>query len=215
MSSAPLVIAGASDQAVVLLDILARLGVRERVVGIADASDDGGYRGRHLAGHEVMVTLSQLTPELFPGAVVLPAIGSAAIRAAIFEHAKGVGLSAGTVVDPTAVVSEGASVGAGVMVAPRAYVGPEARIGDGTIINTGAIIEHHVSVGEFCHVGPGAILTGHVSVGDRATVGAGACVRDQTRIGRDAVVGAGAAVVNDVPHGVMVLGVPARVVEGW
>jgi acetyltransferase-like isoleucine patch superfamily enzyme len=42
-------------------------------------------------------------------------------------------------------------------------------------------------------------------------VGAGAVIRQGIQIGDGAVVGAGAVVVKDVPPGVTVVGVPARV----
>jgi len=51
-------------------------------------------------------------------------------------------------------------------------------------------------------------------VGDRVRIGAGAIVLGPITIGDDAVIGAGAVVVKDVPPGVVVAGVPARVIEG-
>ena len=51
-------------------------------------------------------------------------------------------------------------------------------------------------------------------IGDRVRVGAGAIVIGPVTLGDDCVVGAGAVVVNDVPPGVVVGGVPARVLDG-
>lgn len=210
LRGAPLVIVGASDQAFVVLDILERLGAVDHVVGVVDALDEGTFRGAQVGRHQVEHTLADVGPDLFPQAIVIPAIGSAAVRASILEHAEAAGLEVGRLIDQACVLSPAAALGKGVVVGPLSFIGPDARVGAGTIVNTGAIIEHHVSIGDFCHVGPGATLTGHVSVGDRVTIGAGACVRDEVTIGNDAVVGLGAAVVADVPSGVTVVGVPAR-----
>jgi len=50
-----------------------------------------------------------------------------------------------------------------------------------------------------------------VRVGDLSWIGIGASVRQLVRIGGGVMVGAGAVVIADVPDGVTVAGVPARV----
>jgi len=61
------------------------------------------------------------------------------------------------------------------------------------------------------HVAPGATLAGLVQIGACAFIGTGAAVLPRCRVGADAIVGAGAVVVADVPPGVTVYGVPARI----
>lgn len=51
----------------------------------------------------------------------------------------------------------------------------------------------------------------HPTVRDRAIIGAGAQVLGPITVGADAKVGANAVVVNDVPPGALVIGVPARI----
>ncbi|WP_082230554.1 acyltransferase [Haloprofundus marisrubri] len=55
--------------------------------------------------------------------------------------------------------------------------------------------------------------TGEVVVGERAMIGAGAVVLPGVHIGADAQVAANSLVVEDVPPGVTVAGVPAEVVS--
>lgn len=52
-----------------------------------------------------------------------------------------------------------------------------------------------------------------ITVGENVWLGAGAKVMDGVRIGRDVVVGAGAVVMEDLPDGVVAVGVPARIVR--
>ena len=50
-------------------------------------------------------------------------------------------------------------------------------------------------------------------VGDNVLIGANAVVLEGVRIGQGAVVAAGAIVIEDVPEGAVVAGVPARVIK--
>jgi serine O-acetyltransferase len=50
---------------------------------------------------------------------------------------------------------------------------------------------------------------------DGVDIGSGTCVMGAVRIGRQAVVGANSVVLEDVPPGANVLGVPARTVPAW
>jgi acetyltransferase-like isoleucine patch superfamily enzyme len=52
-----------------------------------------------------------------------------------------------------------------------------------------------------------------IALGENVWLGTGAKVMDGVRIGRDVVVGAGAVVTEDLPDGVVAVGVPARVVR--
>jgi serine acetyltransferase len=84
---------------------------------------------------------------------------------------------------------------------------------ENVIVNRGALVGHDVRLNSFCTVGPGANIAGGVTVNECGYIGVGAVVRDHLSIGADAVVGAGAVVVKPVPPGVLVMGVPARIVE--
>jgi acetyltransferase-like isoleucine patch superfamily enzyme len=52
-----------------------------------------------------------------------------------------------------------------------------------------------------------------ITLGDNVWLGTGAKVLDGVRVGRDVVVGAGAVVTEDLPDGVVAVGVPARAVR--
>lgn len=81
----------------------------------------------------------------------------------------------------------------------------------GVVINTSVkggrnvVIEHQVTIGAEKGVSP--------IVGDRVFIGAGAKIIGGVRIGAGARIGANAVVVDDVPDGATVVGIPARVVS--
>lgn len=116
-------------------------------------------------------------------------------------------------VHPASTISESAQLGAGTVVFAGAIVNAAARIGCAAIINTAAIVEHDCTVGDGAHIAPGAVLTGGVSVGQASLVGARSVVLPGVTIEADVVVGAGAVVAGDVGAGMVVAGVPARVLR--
>jgi acetyltransferase-like isoleucine patch superfamily enzyme len=56
-------------------------------------------------------------------------------------------------------------------------------------------------------------LSGHIHIGSGAHIGTGATIIQGVKIGAGCIVGAGAVVVDDVPEGITVVGVPARPVK--
>lgn len=134
-------------------------------------------------------------------------------RARLFELARSAGLEPVDAVHPAAVVSPSATSGPGFTVFAGAVVNADARLGADVIVNTGALVEHDCRLGDHVHVATGARLASGVEVEDGVHVGAGATVIQGLRVGAGSVVGAGAVVVRDVDRGVVVAGVPARVLR--
>lgn len=91
-------------------------------------------------------------------------------------------------------------------------------IGEGSNIQDNCVIHvdagYPVTVGHRVTVGHGAILHG-CSIGDETLVGMGAVVLNGASVGSHCIVGAGTLVTEgmQVPDGMMVLGVPGRVVR--
>ena len=89
------------------------------------------------------------------------------------------------------------------------------------MIDMGAVLGGRATVGKHCHVGAGAVLAGVIEpasatpviVEDDVLIGANAVVIEGVRIGKGAVVAAGSIVIEDVPAGAVVAGVPARVIK--
>lgn len=107
-----------------------------------------------------------------------------------------------------------------------AVVTGQISIGSPVVVQPGVYVPHgQIVVDGITEVGPGAVLSPFVTlglvadqlqgptIGRRARIGTGAKVIGPVVVGEGAVVGANAVVVDDVPAGATVVGVPARVIS--
>lgn len=210
MERLPVILIGGGGHAGVVLEVCRAAGVP--VVGVID--DDKGCPVATDA--DGVAWLGPVDGFAMPaGTGFVLAIGDLAARArvlAAMDPALAVGLAAGAVVHPAAVVSSTARLGDGVVVMPGAVINRHARVGMHGIVNTRAVVEHDCRVGANSHIAPGSALGGGVRVGEGTLVGIQAGVIPGVRIGDGCVVGAGAVVVVDVADHTRVVGVPARAV---
>ncbi|PIE54668.1 MAG: 2,3,4,5-tetrahydropyridine-2,6-dicarboxylate N-acetyltransferase [Dethiosulfovibrio peptidovorans] len=124
-------------------------------------------------------------------------------------------------IEPGAVIRDMVEIGRGAVVMMGAVINIGAVIGAGTMIDMNAVLGGRATVGANCHIGAGAVLAGVIEppsalpvvIEDNVLVGANAVIFEGVRVGAGAVVAAGAIVTKDVPPGVVVAGIPAKVVK--
>ena len=205
---------GAGGHAKVVIEALAAMGGVE-VVGLLDPRRD--LWGVRILGVTVLGDDDLLPRQYHEGVShVFIGLGGAADtepRQRLFDRARSTGLAPLAVTHPSAVVSPSARFGDGSTVLAAAVVNASAELGDNVLVNTRATVEHDCRLGSHVHVATGATLASGVQVGDGAHVGAGATVIQGVRIGSRSIVGAGAVVLRDVEDGLVVAGVPARVLR--
>ncbi len=87
------------------------------------------------------------------------------------------------------------------------------RIGHFNLFNLAATIGHDCVIGDANVINPSANISGSVRMGDRILIGTNATVLQGRSIGDGATVGSASLVNKDVPEGVTVIGVPAKVLS--
>lgn len=105
----------------------------------------------------------------------------------------------------------------GIEIHPGAQIGERLFIdhGTGVVIGETAVIGNDVTLYQGVTLGGTSLHKGkrHPTLGDGVIVGSGAQVLGPVTVGDGARVGANAVVLTDVPAGVTMVGIPARMVE--
>ena len=204
-----ILIVGAGGHAQVVADILWQRWKQDasvRPIGYVD--DNHALLDARLLNLPVLGTIKQI-PTIAHDAVVI-AIGDNITRQCLFETLRHQGERFRTACHPSAIIAPDVYIGPGSVLCAGMIVNPGCTIGANVILNTGCTVDHHNRVGDHAHIAPGVHLGGDVTIGTGALVGIGATVLPRRCIGISSVVGAGAVVIDDVPDGNTVVGVPAR-----
>lgn len=210
-----LVVLGAKEHAKVVVATLEDSTAPEwKVMGFLD--DNPTLHGTTLLDRPVLGPMSMLEELARSGAVEGALIGVSCghmpVRARLFRRVLDLGLEVPTVISPAAFVHRTARLGRGGAVFAGAVLHAFATVGDNFVAYSNAVVEHECVLGDNVYLGPNVSFCANCRVGDDTFIATGASVI-APHTGSDVIVGAGAVVVDDVPDGAVVAGVPARILR--
>ena len=207
-----IVIVGAGAHARVVFDILRAAGRDKDVKAFVDLEGKAAAESATFGGVPLINGLEAMA-QLVQGGKFTAILGHGnnSKRKAVLPEIEKLGVSLGTAVHPSAIISPDVVIGGGTTISAGVILLTGVRIGRGVIINTAATVDHDCVIDDFVQMAPGAHLAGRVHVQSEAFIGIGAVVIQNLTVGQGTVVGAGAAVVNDAPSQSLIIGVPARV----
>lgn len=117
------------------------------------------------------------------------------------------------VIHKTAILQKGVKIEPWSIVNAGAILGSWSYIGRHVIVNRGASVGHDCVVRDHCFLSPSVVLCSHVRLGENVLVGANATILPDVEVGDGATIAAGAVVLDDVPAGAMVAGVPGVIMK--
>jgi acetyltransferase EpsM len=134
-------------------------------------------------------------------------------RKTFIKKAIGIGVEFANIVHPNSHLSPSVKLGSGIFINSGVIIASHTTIGNHVIVNRGVLVGHHTKIDQFVTISPGVNIAGRVTVGESVYIGMGANIFDNITIGRNSIIGAGSLVTKNVPAGVMVMGLPAKIVK--
>jgi sugar O-acyltransferase (sialic acid O-acetyltransferase NeuD family) len=205
----PVLLVGSSTQALIVLDILEKIGTYD-VVGVTTEDREV----QEFCGIPVLGGNDDL-PRLYDEGLRTAAVGVGGWtdnrqRIRIYRRLKEIGFELVSAVHPSTIVGRQVEVGEAVTVYSAVSLEPQSSLGCNTIVGANCSIGHETRVGDHVLISGGVDLGGRVTIGDGAVLSLCCTVVSGVNVGAGALVAAGAVVVKDVEAHTAVAGVPAR-----
>jgi len=204
-----LVIIGAGDFGRETMWYARRMNEAEPTWNILGFVDDGKV-GQTIDGYPVLGGVDWLAA--YPQEVyATTAIADGHVKEKIWTKlAANPNVRAGTIIDPSAIISKDSVIEEGCIFAAGTVVSVAAHVGRHCIVNIHGTVGHDVVIEDYCTVHPATNIAGFVRIGTRSLIGIGTKIIQGLSIAPDTIVGAGAVVVRSITESGTYAGVPAK-----
>jgi len=181
---------------------------RWEILGFLDDSQE--LRGKTINGFPILGGISWLSGRQDEGVKCVCAIGDTATRKKVVDKISKGGGQFCQAIHPTVITSETVELGEDVIICAGTILTVNISIDDHCIVNLNCTIGHDAVIEKFCTLNPTASINGHDHLEEGVYIGSGATLIEGVRVGKWTTIGAGAVVIDDIPTGVVAVGVPAK-----
>ncbi len=115
-----------------------------------------------------------------------------------------------TLIHPTSVIAKTAHIGEGAVIYPYTIIMNRAFVDDFVHLSNYASVGHDARVGRYALMAPYATMNGFSVIEDEVYMSTHSTVAPEKRVGRKSKVSANSTVMQDVPAGSLVYGVPGK-----
>lgn len=181
------------------------------LLGFLDDNDE--LQGKDVNGYRVLGKTVDVSR--YPDSYYVCAVGVSRTREKIVNSVLKINPSIkfGTVIDPTAEMSERVKIGEGTIICAHTIITVNIDIGSHVIINLDCTIGHDAILQDFVTLYPSANVSGITHIGHCAELGTGMQIIQGKSIGDYSIIGAGAVVVKDIPPRCTAVGSPAKPIK--
>ncbi len=214
MTRIDLVIIGAGRQGAETLEIARAISREKNTINVVGFLDDA-RKGGTVDGVPILGGIEQVDELIarYPKLKAIIAVGDTESRKKLAERFGQKGLRFCKLIHPTAVISEHVTIGPGTTIAAGSVFTVNIRIGSHVLINPNSSIAHDAQIDDFVTINALCAISGNNHIEEGVYLGVGSSTIQGVKIGAWSVIGAGATVINNIPKGVVAVGVPAKVIK--
>lgn len=182
------------------------------ILGFLD--DDKSKYGKTIYGQKVLGSTNTIVEYVNRKNLnVVVAISSPIARMQMVSNLSKYNFSFPNFVAKNAWLSKNVQLGKGVILYPGVSVNYETEIKDFVIMNMNCAIGHNCTIDEYSTLAPGVNLAGFTHIEKQVSIGIGVSSKQNIRVGKQAIVGGQSMLINDVPPGALITGVPGKVLK--
>ncbi len=181
------------------------------LLGFMDDNDD--IQGTAINGYDVLGKSSDVGK--YPDSFFVCAVGAAKTKEKIVNSMKALNpdIKFGTVIDPTAEISDYVTVGEGSIICAHALITVNIEIGSHVIVDVDSTVGHDAVLNDYVMLYPSVNVSGNTNIRKAVQIGTGAQIIQGLNIGEYSIIGAGAVVVRDIPSNCTAVGCPAKPIK--
>ena len=180
------------------------------LIGFID--DNSILHGTQINGYTVLGGIEYLN-NINSNVSTVCAIANYRVKRNIINSLNNQNINFANVIHPDVYISDTNLIGEGVIIYSGVIMTTNVNIGNHVIISPKCGIGHEAEIQDYVSLLWNVNVSGNVVIGEGVLIGTGATIIQNKVVGKESIIGAGAVVIDEIPSGCTVVGVPAKVIK--